>query len=297
MTRALRVPELEWAHRSGQNSLSTFGWIDAQLDETLTEYAQSTDEGPEPTFRHRQYVAALPPSVARAAITSQQLGLVTGWEVLQLLFARSEFLVSGRRYLWSAQSPVPARLSWLAATFGVEPALHRFQPTRLTRLVGLLPVWHRHRGTVARAIEVLAACDQETAFGQWATRDVHGPRPESPAIGDEVFAARSASWWIARRQGEAAGAYKISGGYLRFQPEGDCGFELLREDALIAWRPGQPLPHDALRVLPAWCSLRLVAPVTGPPASNPAGKSATAEPAPVLMAVVEDGAATDNGRT
>lgn len=298
MTRALRVPELEWASRAGQGALTPYGWIDGQLDETLTEFGQSTEgsESEEATFRHRQYTAVLPPSVARAAVAAQQYGLVTGWEVLQLLFARPEWLVAARRYLWSSQSPVPARLSTLAATFGVEPALHRFQPSRLTRLVALLPVWHRHRGTVPRAVEVLAACDQEAAFGVWATRQTHGPAPTTPAIADEVFAARSAGWWLARQVGGSAPALRISGGYLRFQPTQSPAFELLREDALIAWRPGHPVSHDALRLLPAWTSVRLVAPAA---ARHESPQELGSEPgvgSDVKLAVVEHDA-IDNGRT
>lgn len=259
---ANRLPALEWSHRAGAGELDGLEWVDALVDPSLTALGQASAQGDESRpslFRHVPYAAFLPPPAVRAAMAAQARGEVSGWEVMLLLYARVEWLLASRRYLWSPQTPVPALLSVLVETFGIGPTLHRNAPERLGRLAAMLPVWHAHRGTVAKAVEVLDTCGEARQLAGVATLATHGEAPTEPALQDEVFACHDAAWWSHRVRGGATPTYRVEAGLMRFQPKesADQRYALQREDVLVDWKPGGALPIDAVRLLPAWMSMRL----------------------------------------
>jgi hypothetical protein len=255
-----RVPTLEWSHRAAAGELEKLEWVDTRLDPSLTAMSHSMGEAKSHRFRHMPYLRQVPPVIAQAAVSAQAQGRVSAWEGLQLLFARVEWTIRGRRYLWSPFSPVPRLLASLVEAYGVEAGIHRFDGDRLARLTALLPVWHPFRGTVSRAREVLAACDMEAELAGAVSSDGDAGGAEAPNIADEVFACHRLDWWTHRSSPGCRPEYRITGNFLRFQPEAGGGFALRREDVLIHWQPGRPLPREAIRLLPAWMVIRLAAP-------------------------------------
>ena len=258
---AARVPALEWAHQASANELEQLKWVDTRLDPELIPMRQSrTSARGRMRVRAHPYLRGLPPIIVEAALASQATGRVSGWEALVLLFAKMEWTIRGRRYLWAPYSPVPRLLASMVETYGVEVGIHHNNPERLRRLTALLPVWHPHRGSVSRAREVLAACDSESYLEGAISADGDSGGAPAPRLSDEVFTCHDATWWDHRATGEADPEYRIVGGYLRFQPSDVDAFALRREDVLIHWTPGRPLPHHAVRLLPAWMVVRLSAP-------------------------------------
>lgn len=255
-----RVPTLEWSHRAAAGELEALSWVDTRLDPRLAPMRQVAKPGKPTRFRARQHLEHLPTPLVEAATDAQSKGRTTAWEGLQLLFAGLEWLVEGRRYLWAPFSPVPRLLATLVETYGVEPAIHRNDPERLSRLAALLPVWHPFRGSVRRARELLDTCDLADQLDGAVGADGESGEGEAPDLRDEVFACHGLHWWDHRSETSSETEYRISGGYLRFQPENGVGFAIRREDVLIHWQPGRPVPHDAIRLLPAWTSVRLAAP-------------------------------------
>ncbi len=253
-----RVPELEWSHRASAGELEQLSWVDTRLDPELAEM-RLTEEGREGKFRQMPYLRYLPDVVVEAAMAAQKDGRVTGWEAQQLLFARVEWTIRGRRYLWSPYAPVPRLLATLVEAYGVEAAAHRFDPDSLSRLTALLPVWHPFRGSVSRAREVLGACGLEDSLASAMSVD-DAAVDDAPELGDEVLACHRLEWWAHRATRGARPEYRIAGNFLRFQPEAGDGFALRKEDVLIQWQPGQSLPRVGIRLLPAWMVVRLAAP-------------------------------------
>lgn len=256
---ALREPALEWATRSGSGELEDLGWVAAEVSPELRPLRQFDDESGRRRFRHYPYTLFLPPAVAQAAEQLQRAGHPTAWEGLVLLFARTEWTMASRDYLWTPSSPAPALLGSLVEAFGIEAALHRRDPDTLRRLTALLPSWHPTRGTVARARDVLESCELQHELESVTTLDESGRIPRSPKLDDEVFTCHVALWWQLRRQDRSAPEYRITDGYLRFQPADDAAKWVLRkEDVLLTWRPGGDVPKAALRLLPSWSVVRLV---------------------------------------
>jgi hypothetical protein len=202
----------------------------------------------------------VPPVVVESALAAQKEGNVSGWEALVLIFARMEWTIRGRRYLWAPFSPVPRLLASLVETYGVEVGIHRHDPECLARLTALLPVWHPHRGTVSKAREVLTLANAEGDLAGAISADGDSGGETPPLLSDEIFVCHDTKWWSRRATGDADPEYRITSGYLRFQPTDMDAFALRREDVLIHWTPGQPLPHHAVRLLPAWMVVRLAAP-------------------------------------
>jgi hypothetical protein len=255
---ALRTPQLEWTHQAGAGSLEGLRWVDARLDPQLAELRQ-VPSGVAPgamTFRQQSYLRYVPGVVVEAVMAAQAAGRPTAWEGMALLFARVEWLVAVREHIWAPHSPVPLLLATLVETFGVEATIHRNDPERLARLAALLPVWHPHRGTVARAREVLEVCDLGAELAMLADR-AEVAAGKGPRLEDEVLAAHHLEWWAMRAEKGVIAEHRIQGGLLRFQPRSGPRFDLLREDVLLAWQPGSSLPHDAVRLLPAWTVVRL----------------------------------------
>ena len=83
--------------------------------------------------------------------------------------------------------------------------------------------------------------------------------PKHPLVG-EVLSCRSLAWWARRAAApEPESHLRISGGYLRFQPESEPSWRLVREDVRVGWTPGTPLSPLATRLLPPWACYRIVA--------------------------------------
>lgn len=258
-TLAIRLPELEWSYQAGTGALKGVRWVDVSFSDGRPGLRQVSNGSDEPRFRGRRHLGTLPHAVGAAALDAQRRGQPTAWEGLALLLGRVEWLVAARRHLWAPHSPVPSLLASLVEAYGVEPAVHAHEPSRLARLTALLPVWHPHRGTVARAREVLATCDQEQALAQ-ALSSADPKKDLTKALRHEVFQCHASMWWRYRRSGHAVQHLRIDGGYLRFQPPKGVGWELRREDVLMNWDARQPLPRAALRLLPAWTCIRLTKP-------------------------------------
>lgn len=254
---AARLPDVEWAHRAAADELDGVNWVELRLDPSLTTMRQTAPPKERPQFRQGSYLRFLPPSIADAALAAQAKGRVTGWEALQLVFARLEWMIRGRRHLWAPYGPVPRLLAGLVEAYGVEREIHKFDPTRLGRLAALLPGWHPYRGTVERAREVLSACDEQDLLDN-ATGGTSADAAKVK-LRDEIFACRSLAFWSTRADDDSKPEYRITKGYLRFQPARRDGFALKAEDVLIQWQPGRPLPKDAVRLLPAWTVVRLTA--------------------------------------
>ena len=255
---ASRLPALEWAHRSAAGILEGMGWVDTDLSTDHAPYRQREHAVEGRIFSHLPYTAFLPPPVAEDAVEAQRMGQVPAWEALYMVFARLEWLLASRQYLWTPLSPIPELLAFLVEAFGIDPTLHQRQPAVLARLTAVLPYWHPQLGTVEKAFEILERAesdDQDTAL---AYLDRDGEIPLSPSLFDEVCACRSVGWWARRREMEAAPQYRISGGFLRFQPMDGGSFVLRREDVLVEWTPPDPLPRKLMRLLPVWTEFRLV---------------------------------------
>ena len=142
----------------------------------------------------------------------------------------------------------------LVERFGIEPTLHRNDRERLLRLTSLIPTWHPARGRIDKATDALEACGQQ--------EQVAGVRADGDGLEQELFTCKPASWWAARQQEDAIPEYRISDGYLRFQPKGTAKFHLRTEDVLVALKPGGKLPRDLFRLLPAWAVFRPTLPET-----------------------------------
>ncbi|HMV65219.1 MAG TPA: hypothetical protein PKA64_00115 [Myxococcota bacterium] len=257
---ALRVPALEWCHRAGSGELGDLEWVDVRLDPELGAERQVRLADGVLRFRQRALMRDLPGVVSDEAVSAQHGGEVTAWEGLALLLARAEWLVKGRGHLWAPFSPAPRLLATLVETFGVEAPIHRYQPERLARLAALLPTWHPHRGTLARAREVLSTADESASLANAASVDELGGAEASrdlPRLRDEVLVCHSLGFWTHRAEPGAEPVYQISGGLVRFQPRSGPHFALRREDLLFAWSSGSALPHHAVRLLPAWTVIRL----------------------------------------
>lgn len=234
----LRVAPLEWALRSGRGEARALGWVDTEL---LARGRSFTVVGDTlaPRFRHVPYGAFLPRPMLDAAREARERGEPTLLEGLILLFARPEWLVAARRYLFTACSPVPPLLVGLVEAYGIPRELHRADPAVLGTLLPRLPGWYPHRGDPERALALL-----EPAIGE--------PLPVEVAReqGPESFACRSAGWW---RERGGHGPLVIRGGVASVDPPATP-----RPDVPLRWR-GSPgaFPADLLRLLPVWASVRL----------------------------------------
>lgn len=174
---ALRVPPLEWAHRSGRGDLARLSWVDLDPDPNRPNYRERRAPG-QPVFTQGPLLGTLPPSIAEHVAEQQAQGRATAWEGVALILARSEWLVTSRDHLWAPWSPEPRLLAAVAETFGVEPVVHGMRGEVLSRLAALLPGWHAHRGTLARALEVLDAAGLRPQVDPWLPSALPGrPRP------------------------------------------------------------------------------------------------------------------------
>jgi len=254
---ALRTPTLEWAHRSAGGELDGLSWVSTSIHPEFVPFRQFNVDG-ERQFRHRPFSRWQPTSLVEAAREAQEAGVPTAWEALLLVFARTEWLMKSREYLWTPQSPQPLLLGTLVESFGVDASLHARNPDVLRRLTALLPTWHPYRGTVERAREVLDVCGMTEQLAKATTQAESGRIPVKPGLEGEVMACHVSRWWALRRQADSQMALRIEGGLLRFQADDDAHkWVLRREDVLVEWTEGSALPRQALRLLPAWSVVRL----------------------------------------
>ncbi len=254
---ALRTPELEWAHRAANGEMDGLSWVAAEIHPDHKPWRQF-DQAGERKFRHRPYSHWQPPSLVQASMEAQRAGVPTAWESLLVVFARTEWMMKTREYLWTPQSPQPLLLGTLVESFGIDSSLHQRSPDVLRRLTALLPTWHPYRGTVPRAREVLELCGKGEQLRNATTEQESGKIPKRVDLEGEVMACHVDSWWSLRRQAGSSSQLSIQGGLLRFQPkEDDQKWVLRREDVLVEWSAGGALPREALRLLPAWSVVRL----------------------------------------
>ncbi|MFT6816231.1 MAG: hypothetical protein ACJATT_000027 [Myxococcota bacterium] len=254
---ALRTPDLEWAHRAANGEMEGLSWVAAEIHPDFKAWRQFEQDG-ERKFRHRSYSYWQPPSLVEASMDAQRAGVPTAWEALLVVFARTEWMMKTREYLWTPHSPQPLLLGTLVESFGIDASLHQRSPDILRRLTALLPTWHPYRGTVPRAREVLELCGMGDQLRNATTEQESGKIPKKVDLEGEVMACHVDQWWSLRRQAESASQLTIQGGLLRFQPADDAQkWVLRREDVLVEWSPGGSLPREALRLLPAWSVVRL----------------------------------------
>ena len=253
----LKVPALEWSSEAASGELEKLDWVDSTIDATSKPFAVvKTEDGWK--YRHRPYAYFLPRSMAMAASHAQKNGEPTVMEGILLLFARTEWLIASRPYFWSPLSPLSELLGILAEAFGVGAEIHENDREVLSRLVARLPTWYPHRGTIARARQLLEETVGEKLDLQTAHVDTDGETPLLPPISDEILSCRSADWWARRTRKDSGVRYRIGNGMLKFQPEEGGGYPLVREDVLIGWREGRKFPLKLLRLLPVWTTLRIV---------------------------------------
>jgi len=258
---ARSVPTVEWSRRAAAGELEGLDWVDTDAPPGGEAFRQREDGEGRRRFRHLPYTSFLPAPIREAAEAARRAGRSTAHEALLLVFARSEWHIAARSRLWTPLTPVPRLLASLVEAFGVDPDLHRHDPQVLARLAALLPAWYPLRGTVERALVLLRVADDEERSTKLATLRDDGPTPDKPPLRDELFACRSAEWWRRRRTDGAQPAYRISEGWLRFQPaEGAGAYVLQQEDVLIEWRPGRAVPRNLMRLLPVWSDFRLAVP-------------------------------------
>ncbi len=292
----LRLPEVEWSYRANAGELHGLDWVDTRLDPALPP-ARAVGENGTTRFRHFPHLAVAPPYVVEDTLIAQGRGRPTAWEGLALLFSRVGWTVSSRGLLWAPYSAYPGVLSKMVEAFGVERAMHRFDPENLSRLAAMLPSWYPSRGRLDAATQVLGACgvagEGNTTWGQ-------DTQPPDDAVREEVLCCHTAEWWRARTPDGGKPAYRISGGLLRFQPEEGEAFGMRREDFLVVLPEKGGLSLALHRLLPAWAAVRITttegglerpAPRVGVSEAERAQDAPGATPDPVqdaLVPVAED---------
>lgn len=250
-----RLSRLEWSQQAAANQLEGVRWVEGSLSARRPMYRLVRGEDSRLRYHHIPYVRYLPAPMVDAVAEAQAAGVVTLQEALVLLFGRVEWTVATRGYLWSPLSAYPKILARVVEAFGIDPLLHKHNPEALSRLAAILPAWHPFRGSVRRAREVIEAISEEPSRFIAISVEEEGPVP--PALQQEVFCCRSLSFWEARRYARRSPVYRISGGFLHFQPEGGA-FSLRKEDVLVQWKRGEQLPQALFRLLPPWKVIRLV---------------------------------------
>jgi len=258
---ARAVPTLDWSQRAAAGELEGLDWVDTDDSPGRPAFRQREDGAGRRRFRHLPYTSFQPPPIRTAAREARRVGRSTAHEALLLVFARTEWQVAARDWLWTPLSSAPKLLASLAEAYGIDPDLHRHDPEVLPRLVALLPAWYPLRGTVERALVLLRVARSPERGTPMATLRDDGPEPDAPPLRDELFACRSARWWRRRGTAKARPAYQIVDGWLRFQPpEGQGAYGLQQEDVLIEWKPGRAVPRNLMRLLPVWSDFRLTVP-------------------------------------
>jgi len=247
----LRIPELDWSHRSATDELEGVEWIDSGLDVSRPHFQRIGDRFHGPTL-----AKFVPPAIARAALAAQQKGDGTLLEGMQLLMGRIAWLVRTRPWFWTEVSPVPRLLASLAEAHGIDRVVHRDDPAVLARIVARLLVWRRRRGELEATLRMLDEAAEIVPHERLRDLRGHGPTPDE--LVDEVLVCHRAEWWEARRGANPKVVPRIEAGFVRFQDPDDPGFPLLREDVLAVANTDQPLERSVSRMLPGWLTIRPV---------------------------------------
>lgn len=230
MSRAARLPPLEWALRARSGALDSPGRAPERLD-APGEIDPSLGALPRPF--HDDCPAALRDAVAGQPAATLQ-------HALALLFERAERQTGSLPWWWSCASPSPMALAALTRTFGLDDALHGFDPARLARLFVLLPIWRKRRGDLEFARELLERLehvDDADWLADW--RDGGAAAPVCVRI------SRRGAWTIGAR------SPRIAQGLLVRERQDES-------NALhLCWVDGATPPARALRLLPAWMEVEL----------------------------------------
>lgn len=294
-----RLPEQAWARAAAAGQLVGLDWVEDRVEpeEAPSEpFSIAPQEGGPDRFRSLILEDYLPPAQVDAVRLAERKGFPSLLHGLKLALAQPAWLIRTRSQLWSPTTPRPLLLRRLVEAYGLGAELHRGDPEVLARLAARVHQWYPHRGHLRYARRLVEAAELSTSSEDLLHREDSGPLP--PSARDEVFAGREALWWGARRQVGAAMHLQLRDGLLRCQPPAGPGFHLLQEDVLLTWQrptpaapaasepaplfvdgwlnpaclsapddpppptpqPGAPaLDGSALRLLPAWTSLRVAA--------------------------------------
>jgi hypothetical protein len=172
-----------------------------------------------------------------AAADAQDRGEPTAVEFLTRMIARVQWLTSSRLYLWTPFSPIPQLLASLVEAYGVDAELHDHDATTLANLLVHLPAWHPRRGNAEAAVELLrVAMDSEVPVNLGSAAPV-------------VFTCQTADWWS--RRDTASHHWVLQNDLVTGAPAADA------EDVVLGWSPDDRFPHELLRLLPAFASVRL----------------------------------------
>lgn len=246
-----RTPELQWSHRAAAGDLPAAEWVDATIDPARDHWQSDGEQ-----FAGIALGKFLPPALVQAAQEAQAAGDPTLLEALDLLLSRVTWLVRNRPRVWTELSPVPALLSHLVESHGIERAVHEHDPEKLARIAARLHGWRKRRGELGPTLDLL-----EEAAGIIPHERLQQPGQEDrrPAdLADEVFACHDARWWAARQFEDAEQHLRISGGYLKFQDPESPGFSLLREDVMAIADDERRWTRAVVRLLSGWTTLRPV---------------------------------------
>lgn len=172
-----RTPELEWLRvlqRLMMESQSP-GHGSSRLSKAALEAWEQTREayGIDADVLHRRLRQTIP-----EMLVSEQEG-VTGpgpsqLELIERVLAPLERLVATRQHLLDERSPVAALQQYVVERMGVDATVHRFDASRLPRLVAALPRWLPRRGDARAAVALL-----EGVTGQRLDALIRVPEPST----------------------------------------------------------------------------------------------------------------------
>jgi len=226
---------LEWALQSSRGELSGTDWVDAELRSDGEPWMLRRD-GETVRFRHLPPADRLPSPMQESAADAQERGEPTVAEFLTRMIARSQWLTSARRYLWTPFSPVPQLLAPLVEAYGIDAELHDRDSATLANLLVHLPAWHPRRGEAQAAVDLLGvAMDSEVPVRLGS---------DAPA----AFTCQSADWWSRRNR---PSSWVLRDDLMTGEPIDDP------EDVILGWTPTDRFPHELLRLLPVFTSVRL----------------------------------------
>lgn len=172
-----RTPELEWLRVLQRLMMESHspGHGASRLSKAAVEAWEQTRDayGIDADVLHRRLRQTLP-----EMLVSEQEG-VTGpgpsqLELIERVLAPLERLVATRQHLLDERSPVAALQQYVVERMGVDATVHRFDASRLPRLVAALPRWLPRRGDARAAVALL-----EGVTGQRLDALIRVPEPSS----------------------------------------------------------------------------------------------------------------------
>ena len=292
-----RLAEAAWAHAAAAGHLRGVDWVEDRVEAaegSAEPFSFGDPSDGQARFRSLILEDYLPPAQVDAMRAAERRGFPSLLHALKYALAEPAWLIRTRAALWAPTGPRPLLLRSLIEAYGLGVELHRGDPEVLASLAARVQQWYPHRGHLGSARRLIDAAGLKTSSDDLLHREDSGPLPRSAR--DEIFAGRSALWWCARQQPGAAQHLHIRDGLLRCQAPSGPGFALLQEDVLLCWprpvpvsppqtppaplvvdgwlsppaaapSPTHPSPADAepaldgsaLRLLPAWTSLRVAA--------------------------------------